>query len=187
MQPLTHVKTPETLLAEIEPDAVLWLVDIDRQMMFFYAQGRFLEQTSVSTSGCGYGNEPGSNKTPLGWHRAAEIIGRGAPLGQRFVSREPVGEPLQNRAEGEEDAILSRIVVLEGLIPGLNHHSRDRYIYLHGTNREDRLGTPCSHGCIRVKNETLARWIDRLGPALPYVWIGVNSEIHRCGDAQFLQ
>ena len=30
--------------------------------------------------------------------------------------------------------------------------SYKRYIYIHGTSEEGRLGTPASHGCIRMKN-----------------------------------
>ncbi|MCH8528600.1 MAG: L,D-transpeptidase [Kiritimatiellae bacterium] len=180
MQPRTHVDSPETLFEDLPPDAVLWAVDILRQQMFFLTPGRRIGRTPVSTAAQGFGNEPGSNRTPLGWHRAAGIIGRGAPLGQRFESREPVGEPLPRFTGGTGDAILSRIVPLEGLVPGLNHHSRARHIYIHGTDQEERLGTPCSHGCIRVGNQTLADWIDQLGPApslsppltLPYVWVG---------------
>ena len=28
-----------------------------------------------------------------------------------------------------------------------------RHIYIHGTSEEGRLGTPASHGCIRMKNK----------------------------------
>jgi len=172
MQPRTQVETIESLYEELAPNAVLWVVDIDRQRMFFCQAGRCVARTAVSTAALGTGNGPGSNRTPLGWHRAADIIGRDAPLGQRFVSRQPVGEPLQHFTGGSGDEILSRIVLLEGLVPGLNHNSLSRHIYIHGTRQEERLGTPCSHGCIRVQNQTLADWIDRLGPVLPHVWIG---------------
>jgi lipoprotein-anchoring transpeptidase ErfK/SrfK len=37
-----------------------------------------------------------------------------------------------------------------------NANTRDRYIYFHGTNREDLIGTPASHGCIRMKNADIA-------------------------------
>lgn len=172
MQPRTHVETLDDLLEDIEPDSVLWAVDVDRQSMSFLQQGTCIAHTSVSTSAFGLGNAPGSKQTPLGWHRAVEIIGRDAPLGQRFVSREPAGKPLKDFTGGTGDFILSRIVILEGLIHGLNHNSRERYIYLHGTDQEEHLGTPCSHGCIRVKNKTLAQWIERLDSIQPYVWIG---------------
>lgn len=172
MQPCTPSPHIETLLAALEPDAVLWLVNLEQQTMTFWRDKQCLDGTPVSTSAFGTGNEPGSFRTPVGWHRAAEIIGRSAAAGQPFVSREPVGDPISGWRGCGEDLILSRIVVLEGLEPGVNHLSRPRYIYIHGTGEEDRLGSPCSHGCIRVGNLALIRWIDRLGDTLPYVWVG---------------
>ncbi len=33
-----------------------------------------------------------------------------------------------------------------------NANTFDRYIYIHGTNQETLLGTPASHGCVRMSN-----------------------------------
>jgi len=30
-----------------------------------------------------------------------------------------------------------------------------RYIYIHGTNDEDKIGTPASIGCIRMRNQDI--------------------------------
>ena len=30
-----------------------------------------------------------------------------------------------------------------------------RFIYIHGTNEENLLGTPSSHGCVRIANEDI--------------------------------
>ena len=35
-----------------------------------------------------------------------------------------------------------------------------RYIYIHGTNSEDRLGQPVSHGCVRLANRDVIRLFD---------------------------
>ena len=40
---------------------------------------------------------------------------------------------------------------MEGLDPH-NANTRDRYIYIHGTNAESQLGTPASMGCVRMSN-----------------------------------
>lgn len=172
MQPRTQVDRIETLLEELPEGARLWVVDVPRQSMVYCNPDGSRLQTAVSTAARGTGNTPDSLCTPLGWHRAVEIIGRGAPLGQPFVSRLPAGEPVKSFTGGDGDQILSRIVRLEGLVPGLNDQSLARHIYVHGTQQEERLGMPCSHGCIRVGNRALAEWIDRLGPELPYLWIG---------------
>lgn len=177
MQPRTHAENPQSLLAELTPADVLWLVDTARQSITFWQNGTCIDQQPVSTAAAGFGNTPGSHRTPLGWHRVPQIIGQNAPLGQPFRSRLPSGAPLPDWQHGTHDAILSRIVLLDGLIPGLNHHSLSRHIYIHGTNQEARLGTPCSHGCIRMANHPLARWIDRLGSTLPHVWIGTCTTL----------
>ena len=30
-----------------------------------------------------------------------------------------------------------------------------RYIYIHGTNQEEKIGTPASHGCVRMRNDDM--------------------------------
>jgi L,D-transpeptidase YbiS len=103
----------------------------------------------ISTSRFGLGFQPGSNKTPVGRFRIGEKVGDGAVPGEIFVSRKPTGECGQ---EGDpEDRVQTRILWLEGLDPE-NANTRERYIYIHGTNAESHLGTPASHGCIRMSN-----------------------------------
>jgi len=164
---------PLSALQQHHPqDRPLWVVDVSAQTICaIQADGR-VDSAPVSTSRFGVGNEPGSYRTPTGWHQIAEVIGVGAPLGQRFESRTPVGDPLTTWTGGRGDAILSRILWLEGLEPEKNHHSHSRYIYIHGTHQEELLGTPASHGCIRMGNRTLAQWTDSLTKPYPRVWIG---------------
>ena len=38
--------------------------------------------------------------------------------------------------------------------------THNRYIYIHGTHEEHRIGTPASHGCIRMKNAEVAELFD---------------------------
>jgi len=35
--------------------------------------------------------------------------------------------------------------------------SYQRYIYIHGTNHEDQIGTPASIGCIRMRNDDIVK------------------------------
>ena len=59
---------------------------------------------------------------------------------------------LEDRGSPEtEDWITSRILWLDGLEDD-NANTRDRYIYIHGTRHEDKIGIPDSHGCIRMRN-----------------------------------
>ena len=96
-------------------------------------------------------------------HPPAHRRRRGA--GTVFVSREPTGETWRGEAR-EDDLILTRILTLDGLEDGVNRgagcDSLERYIYLHGTNHEDLLGRPVSHGCVRLSNEHVCQLFDHM-------------------------
>ena len=144
--------------------SVVATVSVARQQMCVAMGGRTIAAYPVSTARAGIGGEQGSNKTPPGWHRVCARYGAAAALGQVFVSRRAVKgrilPPAEWRAGGDTDLILSRIFWLDGLEDGVNRggavDSRARYIYLHGTNQEQLLGTPASHGCIRLANRDIA-------------------------------
>ena len=118
----------------------------------------------ISTSAFGLGTKEGSMKTPTGRFRIAEKIGDGMPVGTVFKSRRPV--KVTKRLLREEDLIMTRILWLDGLEPG-NANTRERYIYIHGTNHEEKLGEPASHGCIRMRNSDLVELFDRVGVDTP--------------------
>ena len=106
----------------------------------------------ISTSRFGLGTEEGSMKTPTGRFRIAEKIGDGMPLGTVFKNRRRV--KATKKLTRSEDLIMTRILWLDGLDPG-NANTRERYIYIHGTNHEASLGKPASHGCIRMRSTDL--------------------------------
>ncbi|MFO7809880.1 MAG: L,D-transpeptidase [Candidatus Delongbacteria bacterium] len=107
----------------------------------------------VSTSKYGEGFDPGSNKTPLGMHIVCEKIGADAEYGMIFKSRKQTGEIAQI-GQSDEDVITSRILRLKGL-QVRNAATYDRYIYIHGTSDEARIGRKASMGCIRMKNDDI--------------------------------
>ena len=55
-----------------------------------------------------------------------------------------------------EDLVTSRILWLDG-IDVENTNTKERYIYIHGTNEEHLIGRPVSHGCIRMRNNDVIR------------------------------
>jgi len=132
-------------------------VDVASQTVLLLRDGEAVKRWPVSTSRFGLGFEPGSFKTPTGRFSVAEKIGAGAPLWSEFKSRQPTGRLAD--PGGENDGILTRILWLTGLDTE-NLNTRDRYIYFHGTNREDLIGTPASHGCVRLRNEDIAELFD---------------------------
>jgi L,D-transpeptidase YbiS len=115
--------------------------------------GKLVRRFACSTSKFGLGFEPGSNCTPTGNFRIAEKHGDGAPEGMIFKSRVPTGK--FGSEEDEADHVQTRILWLDGLDKA-NANTKSRYIYIHGTNAESSLGTPASHGCVRMANLDIA-------------------------------
>lgn len=136
------MQTPEPLIRISVRDQRLDLVGDDGVLASY----------PVSTSRFGLGSEEGSMKTPLGRFRIGEKIGADFPSGTIFRSRLPLGPA--DPPPPTDDHILSRILWLDGLDEH-NVNTRDRFIYIHGTNHEDQIGQPASRGCIRMKNADL--------------------------------
>jgi lipoprotein-anchoring transpeptidase ErfK/SrfK len=130
---------------------------------------RLVKSWPCSTSKFGIGFQEGSMRTPVGAFRVAEKYGDGAPLHTIFKAREPVGEWTPGD-KTEEDLILARILWLEGL-EARNANTKDRYVYLHGTNQEELIGQRGSHGCVRLRNADVVELYDLVPPGTP-VWIG---------------
>lgn len=141
-------------------------ISIRRQRLALKRDRKTLRTYPISTSRFGVGFEEGSLKTPLGRFRITEKIGHGAPAGTIFKARVPLqpGDPLPET----EDLITSRILWLEGLDKD-NANTRDRYIYIHGTKHEDRIGLPDSHGCIRMRNADVMELFDLVEEGTPVV------------------
>jgi len=148
-------------------------IDIDTRLQRLYLWESYpdgdmlIREYPVSTAKNGLGEQCGSYCTPRGRHRIAERIGEGQPLYAVFKARVPTGEIWSRDLEAKDpdrDWILTRILWLDGLEEGRNkggqQDTHDRYIYIHGTNEEHLIGTPVSHGCIRMKNVDVAELFD---------------------------
>jgi hypothetical protein len=170
-------KVPEACLAtcgrlKIEPTKFILTVNISRQTVSLFENGKFVKKFPCSTSCFGIGEIKDSNCTPRGLHRIAEKIGGGEPAGTVFKSRAAVGHTSQ---PGFADAkITTRIMWLEGLEPGFNQggdvDSHARYIYIHGTGDQTTIGRPSSYGCIHLADADLVSLFDLL-PGGTLVWI----------------
>ena len=84
------------------------------------------------------------------------------PVNEVYIGRVPHGNLDECKASGvdlPDDVIMSRILWLEGMEPGKNKggyvDTYQRYIYIHGTNHEETIGTPSSIGCIRMCNDDI--------------------------------
>ncbi len=141
-------------------------VSIDDQKLRVLNDGGMIREFTISTAAKGVGFMEGSNRTPTGHFRIAEKIGEGAEPGTIFVARIPVGVWYADGPVLDDDLILTRILRIEGLDPE-NANTFDRFIYLHGTNREDLLGQPASHGCIRMANQDIIELFGIVEPGTP--------------------
>lgn len=160
-----------------------WLaVHIATQTMQFFREAEVVRSYVISTSKRPPSNLLDSLGTPRGLHAIAEKIGADQPPGIVFKARVPTGRHFRELpdAETHPNLITSRILWLRGLEPGVNQgvnpeglsvDTHGRYIYLHGTNHEDRLGTPQSAGCVLMGNLDIIGLHDdiRVGDL---VWIG---------------
>ena len=129
------------------------VVSIDDQELKVLEGGECLRRYNVSTATKGMGFLMNSYRTPTGRFRISEKIGDAEPGGTIFKARVPVGKWQPGDAR-EEDLILSRILRLDGM-DRENANTLERNIYIHGTNHEELLGQPASHGCIRLGNEAM--------------------------------
>jgi hypothetical protein len=162
----------------IKPADRLLLVRISTQTLQLYRGGELVRAYPVSTSAKPPSNLKDSLGTPRGLHEIAERIGGEQPLGMVFKGRRPTG---RHYLEHDDDGnlITSRILWLRGLEPGVNAgrdtegrvvDTHERYVYIHGTNREERIGQPQSAGCVLLGNRDMVALHDevRVGDQ---VWI----------------
>lgn len=124
----------------------------------FYNQGILVKSYAVSTSKRPPSNEQDSLGTPRGLHEIAERIGDGQPPGVVFKSRVPTGKHFSEFPDADTNTnfITTRILWLRGLEPGVNQggnvDTHARYVYIHGTNHENRIGERMSSGCVLMRN-----------------------------------
>ena len=142
----------------IKPADRLLYVRISTGTLQFFQLGVLLKSYPISTSKRPPSNVKNSLGTPRGLHEIAERIGAGQPPGMVFKARVSTGHHYSELADAATDSnlITSRILWLRGLETGINAGGEvdtyGRYIYVHGTNHESRIGEPMSAGCVLMRN-----------------------------------
>ena len=161
----------------IKPGERLLAVRISTATLQFYQRGELVKSYGVSTSKRPPSNLKDSLGTPRGLHEIAERIGAGQPPGMVFKSRVPTGRHYFEMLEREPDndnLITSRILWLRGLEPSVNRGGNvdtyERYVYIHGTNHEDRIGEPLSAGCVLMRNQEIVELYEQVRTG-DLVWI----------------
>ncbi len=140
-----------------------------QQLDLLDEHGQIVRQYRISSAKNGTGQENGSFCTPLGKHIIRAKIGAGQPVNTVFIKRRPTGEIYSPEFAAQfprRDWILTRILWLCGCEPGFNRFgtvdTMHRYIYIHGTGEEGKIGAPASHGCIRMRNQAVIDLFDRV-------------------------
>ena len=144
-------------------------VNITEQKMYYIKEGGIVKTYVISSSNYGVGNKAGSNKTPIGLHKVKQKFGEETPINGKMIGRVFYGDIATiytDNTKSKTDDVCSRILWLVGLEEGLNKgegiDSYNRYIYIHGTSEEGRLGKPASHGCIRMKNKEVIELYEKI-------------------------
>jgi lipoprotein-anchoring transpeptidase ErfK/SrfK len=144
------------------------VVRIGASTLQYYRAASLVKSYVVSTSKRPPSNVKNSLGTPRGLHEVAERIGAGQPAGMVFDSRVPTGRHYSEMPESADNLITSRILWLRGLEAGINQGGEvdtyERYVYIHGTSREDRIGEPQSAGCVLMRNLDIIELFEDLRP-----------------------
>jgi L,D-transpeptidase YbiS len=155
-------------------------IDVTRQTLtLFDDANQIVREYAVSTAANGVGEANGSYCTPRGQHVIRAKIGAGQAENTVFVRRRPTGEtytPELGAQFPERDWILTRILWLSGCEHGFNRlgevDTMRRFIYIHGSPDEVAMGTPGSHGCVRMRNADVIDLFERVPPGTPVEIIG---------------
>ena len=144
-------------------------VSIKNQKLYHISDNTINDKYTISSAKKGIGNIRNSDKTPIGLHYIKEKYGQKTPINGRMIARKFEGliaTIYQDTSSSKTDDITSRILWLAGLEEGINKggnvDSYQRYIYIHGTSEEGKLGTPTSHGCIRMSNLDVINLFDKV-------------------------
>lgn len=151
--PVTH----DTLVASIA-----------HQKLAFLRDGVPVAEYKISTSRAQPSCVKDSLGTPDGLFTVVEKIGEDVPAGTVFIARKSTGTHFSEWLKDKPDCnlITSRILRITGEELGKNRGGNvdtfERYVYIHGTNQENKLGTPNSHGCLLMSNAEIIALFEQI-------------------------
>jgi L,D-transpeptidase YbiS len=132
-------------------------IQAKEQILHLIEADRVIRSFPVSTSRFGLGEAEGSFRTPTGRFQVHQKIGGEHSANTVFRGRVPAPDPPDWATA--DDLITSRILWLDGM-EDHNLNTRERYIYIHGTNQEQLIGQAASRGCIRMRNQDVIQLFD---------------------------
>lgn len=148
-------------------------VGAKRQKLYYIQDSVIVAEYDISTAKNGVGFIKGSNQTPTGLHSITEMYGDSVPEGGIILNRHYTGEIaeiIEEPISVETDDVTTRVMWLDGEEDGINkggdRDTHSRLIYIHGTPEEGLIGTPASHGCIRMRNSEVIELFEMVTPGL---------------------
>lgn len=145
------------------------LINVKEQTLQYWVNDKLEREYVISTAKNGLGEINGSECTPRGKHIVRAKIGKNTDINSVFVGRRLTGEIFTEalrEIHPDRDWILTRILWLSGLDVGINRlgnvDTMRRYIYIHGCPDSDVMGSPSSHGCIKMRNSDLVELFDKV-------------------------
>jgi len=139
----------------------LLLACVVSQEILHLHNGKSVKSYAMSSSKLCPSCKEGSLGTPWGLHEVCEKIGEGKKTGTVFEGRISIGLTAEECSleQQSRNLITSRILRLDGLELGVNRGGEvdtyKRYVYIHGTNHEQKIGTPASSGCLQMLNSEI--------------------------------
>jgi len=152
----------------LKPTDHVLIASLAQQKINHFLHGKSVKDYLMSSSKRKPSCVEGSLGTPSGLHCVCQKIGEGEKLGTVFEGRVSIGMTFSecSEAKNRKNLITTRILRLKGLEEGINSGGQvdtySRYVYVHGTNHEERLGKPASSGCLQMGNEDIAELFDLL-------------------------
>lgn len=149
------------------------VASVPDQKLWHFCKEKLVASYKISTSRAAPSCVKDSLGTPDGLFSVVEKIGAGAPAGTVFKARVSTGKHFSETPEhaAGKNLITSRILRIQGEETehnrGGNVDTYSRFIYIHGTNHAERLGTPDSHGCLLLSDENVIELFDALPPCAP--------------------
>ena len=160
------------------------IASLHHQKIVHFLHGKSVKDYIMSSSKRKASCIEGSLGTPSGLHYVCQKIGADEKLGTVFEGRVSIGLTYLECTDDKrkKNLITTRVIRLRGLQEGVNLGGEvdtfNRYVYIHGTNHEHKLGVPSSSGCLQMGNEEIAELFDLLpkGAHLYITFPSMNQE-----------
>lgn len=149
------------------------VASISEQSLWHFSDEKLVAFYKISTSRAAPSCVKDSLGTPDGLFSIVEKIGDGERPGTVFKARVSTRKHFSETPEhaAGKNLITSRILRIQGEEIGHNRGGNvdtySRFVYIHGTNHPERIGSPDSHGCLLLSDENVIELFDTLPPCAP--------------------